>query len=336
MKLNNICFLFRCSIPLLQKYNYRLRIMSKERTCKIIRDGICRYFCSSEKINKFETPDSLDTDTFKNDDLMSDPYEIIDVSKIIGNDAKKIKDLELIKLELYMMHQNGEKVPRTLSTEDWKTMLSLTTKNARIQFLQHLWLKETKKINYKQKKKMKQAEYLQQKLTELSERTRVNQDTNSPIKYSLCKNTLFQRIYDTRINRYYNYNLLKAMMFGLPLLLDCSYETSMTSRNVGLCLKQLLLAWSENRDHRNPYYLIFCNVIPDGKIITALRKRFPTLDEPDFPFFYTSEDYLSLYPKERLVYLTSDTHVTLNKFNSEDVYIIGMCNNIFRLFLLYF
>lgn len=336
MKLNNICFLFRYSIPLLQKYNYKLPIMSRERTCKITTDGICRYFCSSEKINKFETSNSLDIDTLQNDDFLSNPYEITDFSKIIGNDPKKIKNLELIRLELYMMHQNGEKVPRTLNIEDWKTMLSLTNQKERIQFLQHLWLKEIKKINYKEKLKIKQTEFLEKKQTKLSKIVRSNLDTDSPIKYSLSENTLFQRIYDTRINRYYNYNLLKAMMFGLPLLLDCSYEIMMTPRNVGLCIKQLLLAWSENRDHRNPYYLIFCNVIPDGKIITALRKRFPNLDEPDFPFFYTSEDYLSLYSKERLVYLTSDAQLTLNKFNSEDVYIIGMCNNIFRLFLLYF
>lgn len=68
-------------------------------------------------------------------------------------------------------------------------------------------------------------------------------------KYDLKHNNVLLRIYDTTINQMYHNKLMKAIMFGEKLVIDCGYEDNMTDREIKNCAKQITLLFSDNRVH---------------------------------------------------------------------------------------
>jgi ribonuclease P protein 1 len=112
-------------------------------------------------------------------------------------------------------------------------------------------------------------------------------------------------------------------MFNPHILVDCGYEPYMTPQNIQNCTKQMLLMWSENRDHYNPFHLVFCNLSPESLMYNKFTRRLIGSETFDFPFYHTSKHYLDLYPKERLVYLTPHCTEDLECYHPDDIYIIG-------------
>lgn len=223
-----------------------------------------------------------------------------------------------------MMRQQGDKVPLNISTEQWINIIKLESFNGRARYYDFLWLNERKKQSKKEKSAKLRKVYLEKKATEPKERPELT--TSGPIIYQLSRNSLFPRILDQFIKQIYNLRLLNASMFSSHMIVDCSYEPFMTSQNLSLCAKQILYMWSENRDHINPFHLLFCNLSRDSVTFHKLRKTLVTINEPDFPFYHTQAHYLDLYPKDKLVYLTPHCTNDLDKYDPEDIYIIGKIN----------
>lgn len=71
--------------------------------------------------------------------------------------------------------------------------------------------------------------------------------------YGLGYNTILLRVYDSTINQFYNNRLIQAMRFGEKIVIDCSYESYMTTRESTNCAKQLMLLFAENRFHDGRY-----------------------------------------------------------------------------------
>lgn len=171
--------------------------------------------------------------------------------------------------------------------------------------------------NRKAKKEAKKAEWLAAiKEAEQAE------DTDA-IKYGLQHNSLFLRIYETTINRFYNGQLILNMMFESKIVFDCSYESNMSTREIHNCAKQMSLVFAHNRSHFNPMDLYFCNFNRDGLLKQHLHQNIPSLLNDDFPVTVTSQSYLDIFPKDQLVYLTPDCKINLNEYDPNMVYIIG-------------
>lgn len=62
------------------------------------------------------------------------------------------------------------------------------------------------------------------------------------------------------------------MKFGQPLVLDCSYTEHMNRRECFNAAKQLMLLFSANRAHHNPFDLHFCNVNREDITTKQLQK----------------------------------------------------------------
>lgn len=284
--------------------------------------GSYRYFCTSEMSEASlcmlkDTYSSLETDEFESDELS--PFNDIKFSEITS-DPEEIKTLKRLQLEVNMMYLESKEVPSKLSKNHWIELLARNSRSQRIKYLHFLWRNE----NLRNSKKIKKAEAARKKY-EKSARDLVEPKftTSGPILYNLKYNTLFLRIYESRINRYYSLRLAHAMWFGLPLLVDCNYEPYMTLKNMQNCVLQMVRMWRDNREHVNPYHVIFCNMSNAGMLMKKLRNVLPTVNKPDSFFSYTYKNYLDLYPKEKLVYLTPDADEDLESFNSDDIYIIG-------------
>lgn len=143
------------------------------------------------------------------------------------------------------------------------------------------------------------------------------------IKYGLLHNTLFLRIYESTINRFYNGQLLQAMMFEPKIVFDCGYEDNMNQREIHNCAKQLTLSFASNRVHVNPMFLHFCNLKEDGLLMEYFSTNMPNILDDDFPATITSQSYLDLFPRDQLLYLTPHCRTDITEYNPDMVYIIG-------------
>lgn len=275
-----------------------------------------RHFSTKE-----ETYQDLNNEFESFEDAIEPNYQDANVDEITKGDPELVKMLNLCQMEINTLAQSGIKVPSIMTTEYWRALIALPNQGQRRHYLRFLWSKQQKRKNEKRKKQENHQKYLEMKSNQ-SARASVN--TNSPVKYGLNNTSLINRIRDAHINRLYNLKLLQSMCFGPHILVDCGYEPYMNLREINLCAKQLLFMWSENRDCTNPFDVIFCNLKENSPLLAKLRKVLVGIDtDPCFPFNYTEKNYLDLFPKENLVYLTPHCTETLDKFNGNDIYIIG-------------
>lgn len=290
---------------------------------KMHRTSFVQKCCkSSTTVDLTKLSDSASTDDFDFDEESS--FSKVDVDAITKGDPNKLKTLRSLQLEVGVMKLKELEMPSTLSAENWKDMMEMTTMSQRRKFLRHLWLKEMR-ANIREKNKLKKRElYKEFKASEISERKVLT--TSSPIKYGLNDVFLFQIIRDCTIHRFYDYKLLQAEWFGPHIILDCGYDLFMSHKNLGTCAKEMMLAWSTNRENINPFDIMFCNLNRNGPLWSKFKQVCPTLDQPDCPVHYTDEHYLKYFPKEKCVYLTPHCNEVLEKYNPDDIYIIGKVN----------
>lgn len=226
------------------------------------------------------------------------------------------KRFQMLELEMNVMRHNAERVPNQIDPSDWLTLLDMRSNSKRKKYLDYLWRNEKTVENDKAKKALKKAEWL-------AEKKEQEENEDGGMKYGLLHNTMFMRIYDTTINRFYNGKLIQSLMFEPKIVFDCGYDNAMSSREIHNCAKQLSLAFASNRNHVDPLSLYFCNFNKDGLLKQHLVQNIPTLMQDDFPVVITSQSYLDIFPKNELVYLTPHCRVNLTEYDPDAIYIIG-------------
>ncbi|VVC35678.1 tRNA methyltransferase TRMD/TRM10-type domain,tRNA methyltransferase TRM10-type domain [Cinara cedri] len=300
---------FRCGLRILNKLGSCTKSIAEIsiHALKLNKQGtiVSRYYC-------IKSEESLVT--LNNESNSVKPFENIDYDSITEGDEEKLTKLKRLILEIDLLYESGEQIPNHLRVDQWKNLLQLNSRSSRMKHLRYLFLIEKKKENRIVRKLEKRAERL-----ELYE----NQPKNDHIEYGLLRNSMFHRIYEKQINSLYNYRLCEAMLFGQDIVIDCGYDGHMSLKERTNCAKQLLLMWSYNRMHKDPFNIIFCNINKEDTVFKSLSKTIPTIDEPTFPINYTHKSYLELYPREKLVYLTPHCNTELKQYNHDDVYIIG-------------
>lgn len=113
------------------------------------------------------------------------------------------------------------------------------------------------------------------------------------------------------------------MQFGDKIIFDCSYDQYMTKREANSAAKQLVISFAENRQHKDPFDLHFCNVNFNGDTFSRMQRHIPNLRSPEFPTNLCEGSYLDLFPKENLVYLTPHCRNDLTEYDPDSIYIIG-------------
>ncbi|XP_067004068.1 mitochondrial ribonuclease P protein 1 homolog [Anabrus simplex] len=242
--------------------------------------------------------------------------EQIDLNTVTNGDPELEKRLKVLFLEVEVMRQEGDKVPANLNINHWKELINMATRSMRRKYLTFLWKNEVKKAN-EQKKKEEKKKIREEELNVLK------QIDDGHIQYGLSRNSIFMRVYDSTITQFDNSRLIQAMQFGQKLVVDCGYDMHMTSRECMNCAKQLMLLFAENRFHRDPFNLYFCNIDRNGHTMKELHKYINTLYDDHFPLNITEKSYLDLFPKENLVYLTPHCREEMLTFDHDAVYIIG-------------
>ncbi|XP_050432221.1 mitochondrial ribonuclease P protein 1 homolog [Adelges cooleyi] len=289
--------------PCTKNFKLPKKCFSSLKVCTNV-PNVSRYYCMKSEVSE----------TSNDENHSVKLYENIDYDKITGGDEETLSKLKRLILEIDLLYESGEQIPSQLRTDQWINLLELHSRSARMKHLRYLFLIEKKKENRVVRKLEKRAERLERY---------ANTPQNDHIEYGLQRNSMFHRIYEQQINSYYNYRLCESMLYGQNIIIDCSYDGHMSLKEQSNCAKQLLLLWSYNRTHCDPFNMTFCNVDKEGKVFKGLSKTIINVDEPSFPFNYTNKSYLDLFPREKLVYLTPHCNNVLQKFNYDDVYIIG-------------
>lgn len=249
------------------------------------------------------------SDQFSSDSELKDEFQYdikslsVDIKTIAGEDPVKIKVIQSLAAEMDLMRQTGCRyIPQKLTFSQWHELLDIKCRKDRQNFYRMVYTEEIEKA-----------------------RTFLPFDYSSiEVDYS---KSLFPEISNHQIEKFYNYKLSLAEMFGPHVLIDCSQESCVKPHEVSSCVAELSRMWLLNRRTANPFNIIFCNIDSNNSILrTKLIERMSGTN--DFTSFlnFTEKSYLCLFPVSKLVYLTPFSKNELGKFSGNCIYIIGKFN----------
>ncbi|XP_078049944.1 tRNA methyltransferase roswell [Augochlora pura] len=239
-------------------------------------------------------------------------YDEFDEKKLktLMEDPKHLLAYQKLQVEVEAYRYLSGRIPTTLTATDWLMLLAATSKGQRRSYLEYRWKVELAKAAAKAKKESNKND---DQVVEPVEH----------IEYGLARNTMFIRICDKTMNNFYNKRLIDAIMYGPKVVFDVGYDKDMTAYESQNCAKQLLLSFSLNRYHKNPFNLYFCNANKSGLVMRQLHKCIPPIYDDYFPINITEKSYLDVFDKDKLIYLTPDAKQTIEDFDHDKVYIIG-------------
>lgn len=200
--------------------------------------------------------------------------------------------------------QEPEKKP--LSKNEQKKLL----KKANSAEKKEIWLakKKERKLKMKASKKEKKEEK-----TRLIQERLDNGETRSEVLSDVMPN----RPEKHRLKGDRKKEFLEKLKTSPKVIVDCNFEDNQNYKEQNSLLTQLCHFLCENKMSKNPLNMILTGVGP--KLKELLEKR----DGYSWPTTIHSEDYLDLFDKQKLVYLTGDSNVTMTEYDKESVYIIG-------------
>ncbi|GJQ78995.1 hypothetical protein Trydic_g156 [Trypoxylus dichotomus] len=102
------------------------------------------------------------------------------------------------------------------------------------------------------------------------------------------------------------------------VVIDLSFDDLMIDKDMGKVIKQILRIYTENRRSPTPMQLYITNF--NGRSKSEMEKH---NGYEHWDMHFRSEDYLEIFPKEKLVYLSSESDNVITELLQDKVYIIG-------------
>lgn len=304
---------FRGCITISRKCNLNAFIYSIQD--KII-DSVFKYTKQTHRFNYCAfTIRNYSTQLSKSVQV-SRKYQEEDEKKLeqLLKDPKTLFMYEKLELEIENIRQMNGRAPTTISATDWLMLLAATSKSQRRSYLDFRWKIEKVEEQDKIEKQLRQS------TVEKEPRETDPIDMNS---YGLFHNTMFIRLSRQMMNTFYNARLINAIMYAPRIVYDLGYDEDMTAYESLNCAKQLLMSFSLNRYHPDPFNLYFCNANKSNLVMKQFHKGIPTLYDESYPLYVTEKSYLDVFNRDEIVYLTPDAPTVLEKYNPDMVYIIG-------------
>ena len=300
--------------------HYKLAPVNTVRICSVSLSNMChmqspvRTMChvAHKKKNDNSTEGTTDTKVTANDG--DDTKRESDASTVLQNlSAEDAKRLKILQLEHDMWESTGVRVPDHMTDEMWaKVLFECPSLNSRYKIYKY-WFKKEKAIESAQRKKEERQKVHAKRVDELHRR-RAEGTLD-------LKNTYMLFTREATMNKHYYSNLAYAMVHEPTLVFDFGFEEHMTEQEIQELAEQMTVSHGANKVRREPFHFHFCNFNPDGPFGQRLGKSFPAYKT--LPISVSSEDYLDLYPHDKLVYLTPNAKTVLKEFNHNDIYIVG-------------
>ncbi|KAA0196521.1 hypothetical protein HAZT_HAZT009449 [Hyalella azteca] len=228
--------------------------------------------------------------------------------------------MTLVKAEYELYRAEEEtQVPSSLTENEWEELARLPGVSRRKKYLRFLYLNEMKSINDKKKKlerrKISEAKYQQLQVELKSE--------SAHISYGLWRNSMFIKWSDQRVNTVDSHRVVQAKLFGQPIIFDYDFDEKMVAREKKVLGTQVAECIGMNRQYLDPFYIHFCNFRREEESAQLTIKSVPTLTNEDFLVDLHPDNFLEVFPREKLVYLTPHCREEVREFDHDAVYIIG-------------
>ncbi|XP_030046130.1 tRNA methyltransferase 10 homolog C [Microcaecilia unicolor] len=216
--------------------------------------------------------------------------------------------LTAIKELVEMWRMAGKTVPENISNEQLKVLMERSTKSYRKKYLKYLAIKERLK-KAKKERQMAERKVMLEKPIEIEE-------------LSEPWNTFFLQSLKSFYDCMYKWRAAQSMMFGQPLVFDMVYDIYMSHREMVNTISQLLKTEGLNRKSPYPFHIHFCSLQTEGPYHKELLKHYG--EAWDKLLITTTEKaHVDMFPKDKLVYLTSDSPNVMKTYEHDKIYIVG-------------
>ncbi|KHJ97442.1 hypothetical protein OESDEN_02580 [Oesophagostomum dentatum] len=201
--------------------------------------------------------------------------------------------------------------PSKITDENWRVLLECQTRKQRLDHLKFLRSRELEKKKDLEKKRVK-----------VSSSVKVNKEVTAdsfPLYYPATKLAKDQR-------RQLWQNVANAYRCSAPtLVIDCRFLPLLSPRGAELTAIQLSYLISENRDSRTPWQLFFSNLDLSKERVRWLKQRHLSVLDSSVACspVVTPANYTTVFPRERIVYLSPDAEDELVDVDDEETYVLG-------------
>uniref|UniRef100_A0A2P2HZS2 RNA (guanine-9-)-methyltransferase domain-containing protein 1 n=1 Tax=Hirondellea gigas TaxID=1518452 RepID=A0A2P2HZS2_9CRUS len=238
-------------------------------------------------------------------------------STFVDNSDTPLTDEEqilLVKTEYELMKEDGEfDVPSQLDETQLQRLVETRGVISRRKLLRHFFLIEMKNINDKERK-AKNRIHANKRYAELQ----VELKETKHLSYGLWRNCYLIKYQNQYMDTIHHHKLVSAALYGQHLVFDNSFDSHMSHQEKGSLMEQLRYCVHNNREHINPFSLHMCNFDPKHYTAKKFLQEMPNV----FMDIHT-ENYLDVFPKERLVYLTPHCKSDLVEYDHDAIYILG-------------
>ncbi|XP_022909983.1 tRNA methyltransferase 10 homolog A [Onthophagus taurus] len=104
----------------------------------------------------------------------------------------------------------------------------------------------------------------------------------------------------------------------ISVVIDLSFDDLMISKDLGKVIKQILRVYTDNRRAKAPMQLYLTSF--EGKAKEEMGKHH---GYEYWDINFCEDEYLKIFPKEKLIYLSSESDNVINELEDDKVYIIG-------------
>lgn len=104
----------------------------------------------------------------------------------------------------------------------------------------------------------------------------------------------------------------------ISVCIDLSFDDLMIDKDMAKAIKQILRVYTKNRRAESPMQLYLTSFNGKSKEEMSRHHGYENWD-----INFHNEDYLQVFPKEQLVYLSSESDNVITKLEQDKVYIIG-------------
>lgn len=131
---------------------------------------------------------------------------------------------------------------------------------------------------------------------------------------------IIPKVDPSHVIRRQNHNLRFALDFGQSLVLDMGPSEKSNPQSFGEMQGQCKALYSENRTHSEPFNIHLCNASKDSP---AHRPLLESASTSSHLWNASSECFTSLFPKERILYLTPESKNAWTKYKHDDVIVLS-------------